>query len=325
MNKSNDMIERYAGIADDNARASFFGDLPQPIREPFAMIEKTRNKQAGSNATNGYPGSKAASGVAEKIIAIFPLHDLYIEPFVGKSAILRKKQDVCSVVFDVEGLGAYWAAYQHVDFIQKCGIEFLERVFLPPTALVYCDPPYPHSTRSKKNIYRQEWSDPRHSRFLRACRRLACPVVISTYPNDLYESELSGWRSFSFPAMTRGGVRTEQIYCNYDFDDAAGSNDFLGVDFRDRWRLKKKLRRQLARFAALPAAERIYLLRHLHDRYAPELALRSAPSALALPARGAISSAARVTPKPARHPRSEKDIAAPATALVDENRSEKNV
>lgn len=269
---------------------------------------------------SGYPGSKAASGVAEKIIAVFPPHDLYIEPFVGKSAILRRKAPVRSVVFDVEVLGDYWAKYPHVDFIKKCGIDFLEHIFLPPTALVYCDPPYPHSTRSKTKVYREEWDDERHRRFLRACRSLACPVVISTYPNPMYEADLSGWYSFSFRAMTRGGVRTEQVYCNYDFSAAAGNNDFLGADFRDRWRLKKKLRRQLARFAALPAAERTFLLRHLCDRYAPDLALQ---------AHNAANGAGIASPRPALAargglansgvpPRLRNDIAAPDPALVDD-------
>lgn len=228
---------------------------------------------------SGYPGSRGASGVAEKIIAIFPPHDLYIEPFVGKSAVLRRKDGVASVVYDVVDLCGYWSEYQHVDFVQGCGLAMLERMlFLPSTALIYCDPPYPHSTRSKRNLYAEEWSDDRHRRFLRSCRRLRCPIVVSTYPIEMYERELPGWHHFDFQSMTRGGVRTDRVYCNYDPGDAAGANDFLGVDFRDRWRLKKKLRRHLAKFAALPAAERRFLLRHLVDRFAPDQGIAPGPA-----------------------------------------------
>ena len=243
---------------------------------------------------SGYPGSKGASGVAEKIIAAFPSHDLYIEPFVGKSAVLRKKTASTSVVFDVAGLADYWRDYSHVTFLRKCGLEFLERVFLPPTALVYCDPPYPHETRTKKRLYEQEWSDRRHRRFLRACRRLACNVVISTYPNDVYSAELGDWFYFDFQAMTRGGVRTERVYCNYDPNAVAGCNDFLGVDYRDRWRLKKKARRQVARFQAMPDPEARFLLRQIIDRVAPDIV---SPD-LAMPARARNSDfdASRATP-----------------------------
>lgn len=222
---------------------------------------------------SGYPGSKGASGVAEKIIAAFPPHDLYIEPFVGKSAVLRKKPPTTSVVFDVDrSLSNYWADVADVTFLNKCGLAFLERVHLPPTALVYCDPPYPHETRSKKSLYLEEWRLGRHRRFLRVCRRLRCFVVISTYPNEAYHAELDDWSCFDFQAMTRGGPRTERVYCNYDPAAVAGNNDFLGVDFRDRWRLKKKLRRHVARFQAMPAAERRFLLRGILELTAPDIA-----------------------------------------------------
>ena len=221
---------------------------------------------------SGYPGSKGASGVAEKIIAAFPPHDLYIEPFVGKSAVLRRKPAVRSYVYDVAGLHRYWERYAHVTFSRRCGLEMLERtLFLPSTALVYCDPPYPHETRTKKRLYAEEWGSGRHRRFLRACRKLTCSVVISTYPNDVYSAELGDWAHFDFPAMTRGGLRTERVYCNYDPAAVAGCNDFLGVDYRDRWRLKKKARRHAAQYAAMPAREARFLLRYVIDRVAPDI------------------------------------------------------
>lgn len=39
----------------------------------------------------GYLGAKSGSGVYQAIIALMPPHDLYIEPFAGSGAILRRK------------------------------------------------------------------------------------------------------------------------------------------------------------------------------------------------------------------------------------------
>ena len=38
-----------------------------------------------------YPGGKAAPGTFQKIINLMPPHEVYIEPFLGGGAILRKK------------------------------------------------------------------------------------------------------------------------------------------------------------------------------------------------------------------------------------------
>ena len=40
----------------------------------------------------GYPGSKGASGVAQKIISLMPKHDHYIEAFLGSGVIARTKR-----------------------------------------------------------------------------------------------------------------------------------------------------------------------------------------------------------------------------------------
>ena len=139
-------------------------------------------------------------------------------------------------------------------------------------------------------LYVEEWSSSRHRRFLRACRKLTCPIVTSTYLNDIYSAELGDWAHVDFQAMTRGGVRTERGYCNYDPAAVAGNNYFLGIDYRDCWRLKKKARRHVAKFAAMPAAEALYVLRHVIDRVAPDFASPD-PAVLS-----AVPGVPRVTP-----------------------------
>ncbi|MDK7838953.1 DNA adenine methylase, partial [Klebsiella pneumoniae] len=74
-----------------------------------------------------------------------------------------------------------------------------------------------HETRSSTKRYRHEYSVEDHLRLLMCLRDLPdnVSVILSGYLSDLYDYQLSGWRSREFQAMTRGGVRTEKIWMNY--------------------------------------------------------------------------------------------------------------
>lgn len=130
--------------------------------------------------------------------------------------------------------------------------------------LVYADPPYLHETRSSKARYRHDYSIENHRELL-ACL-LALPdnvnVILSGYPSDMYDNALSGWRSREFQAMTRGGVRTEKIWMNYQ-EGRAYSHTFAGKDCNDRYRIKRKAQRWKDKFSALPAAERMAIMQAL--------------------------------------------------------------
>ena len=79
--------------------------------------------------------------------------------------------------------------------------------------LWYLDPPYPHSTRTRKHSYREEWSEMKHMEFLSHVLKLKGRVILSSYPNDLYSNELSGWAKITRDALTNGAQkRTEIIY-----------------------------------------------------------------------------------------------------------------
>ena len=39
-----------------------------------------------------YPGGKAGDGVYQRLISLMPPHDVYIEPFLGGGALLRRKR-----------------------------------------------------------------------------------------------------------------------------------------------------------------------------------------------------------------------------------------
>ena len=66
---------------------------------------------------------------------------------------------------------------------------------------------------------------------------------------------LKDWWRKDFQAMTRGGVRTETIWLNYQPGDVH-YHTYAGENFTDRQRIKRKAERWAKNFEALPPAER---------------------------------------------------------------------
>ncbi len=177
-----------------------------------------------------YLGSKAASGVYQKIIAEMPPHDTYIETHLGGGAVMLRKPPArrnWGIDIDPETVEAFNQG--NPDFLDSLAnnlfinvgdaIEFL-RCFDYASAgrvLIYSDPPYLPETRSSRARYRHEYSVEDHKRLLMRLRDLPdnVSVILSGYPSELYDRMLHSWRSREFQAMTRGGVRTEKIWMNY--------------------------------------------------------------------------------------------------------------
>jgi DNA adenine methylase len=82
--------------------------------------------------------------------------------------------------------------------------------------LVYCDPPYLHSTRNDSHIYNYELTEADHTRLLEIIKALPCMVLISGYWSALYAQALRAWNTASFQTVTRAGkVVTEWLWYNY--------------------------------------------------------------------------------------------------------------
>lgn len=80
--------------------------------------------------------------------------------------------------------------------------------------LLYVDPPYILSTRSKR-MYAYEMTDQDHIELLDALLDHPGPVLISGYENPIYTKKLAGWRKYSFVAYAEtGGARTEVLWQN---------------------------------------------------------------------------------------------------------------
>lgn len=220
-----------------------------------------------------YPGSKAAMGVAERIIRIFPSHSLFIVPMLGGGAVLRRKRPALRTIgidLDADVVKA-WKGYDYpgLQLHHHDGIAWVMMSnaygWIPRDALIYWDAPYLMRTRSGKRLYKFEMKIRDHIRMLMTIRDLPCSNVISGYDDPLYRDLLADFNHDSFPAMTRGGLRTEHIWWRSSLASFDVDRSTVGKDFRDRERIKRKSRRWTERYMKLPTLERQALLAGLLD------------------------------------------------------------
>lgn len=97
---------------------------------------------------------------------------------------------------------------RRVQILCEPAIEAIRR-FDHPQALVYCDPPYVHETRSpgSRNIYGKEMTEGEHEDLARVLSKCRAKVVISGYPSTLYDRLFESWRrvEFDMPNNSAGG------------------------------------------------------------------------------------------------------------------------
>jgi len=164
-----------------------------------------------------------------------------------------------------------------LELYEADALKFLKHFRFTGRELVYCDPPYLHSTRKRMNLYRFEMSDKQHCRLLAILKALPCAVMISGYWSKLYSEQLQGWNTATFQTMTRGGtLATEWLWFNFAEPLALHDYRYLGRNFRERERIKRKTLRWKNRLARMPLLEKRAILAAL------ELASPEAPRAAAL-------------------------------------------
>lgn len=238
-----------------------------------------------------YPGSKGQAGVYQRIIGQMPVHSVYCEPFFGSGTIFFKKRPAAAnVIIDADaGLmqravkacsnagfevtGSFRAGPPStrptmvaVNALVGDAISILPLLQLPPEAVVYCDPPYPLNTRQGRLYYDYEMTDVQHSQLLKVLRSLRCRVMVSSYPNALYDETLLDWRRIDYRTRTRGRTLTETLWMNFPEPEQLHDWTFAGENFRQRLSLKRLAARWLARLEAMPPRKRGYILNAIADR-----------------------------------------------------------
>ena len=205
----------------------------------------------------GYLGAKSASGAYQAIINLMPPHDTYIEAFLGSGAVMQRKAPALRSIGldrDKSALNAFDSGHP-VELLNEDAINWLTFYQPEDRTVIYCDPPYVHSERTSTKRYRYEMTDQDHQALINVLRGLDCFVLLSGYRSSLYEHLLGDWRSVDFQVMSRGGVRTETVWLNYE-PGQVHYHTYAGKNFTDRQRIKRKAERWAANYAKLPPAER---------------------------------------------------------------------
>ena len=204
-----------------------------------------------------YPGGKGRS--FRNILNLFPPHSTYVETHLGSGAVLRRKRPA------LRNVGIEKDPKIHARWIEKnasaielvCGdaVDWLLANPLEASALVYSDPPYLPSTRRTARYYRHDHDEFDHVRLLTCLRDLKCMVVVSGYRSSLYDAELRSWTRTDYVATTHNGNVPESAWTNFEPGSRLHDYTWLGSDFRERERIRRKRRRILRNLLDLPPAE----------------------------------------------------------------------
>lgn len=232
------------------------------------MTTGSRIAISGLEGLDGYTGAKAGAGVYQTIINEMPPHTLYIECCVGSGIIARRKRPAAStIVIDADAAVIdQWKSVPGVTAIHGCAVELLPRLAIGgKDVLVYADPPY--LVRScQRDYYRHEFKTPeQHAELLKVLKGLQCHVMLSGYRGPLYDAELRHWRRIDYQTATHAGAVTESLWLNFKQPMALHDYSYLGKNFTDRQRIKRKKARFLAKLRKMSMLERGAILEAVRD------------------------------------------------------------
>ena len=221
-----------------------------------------------------YPGGKEVDGTYQTLINMIPPHDYFVSGFLGNCAVMRHKKpaplDNIGVDIDFDVIRSWhenkpsWLALKCDDVIDFLGKKY----FNNEGTFIYLDPPYPiNSRKTKAKIYRFEMSDEQHVQLLKNIKGLKANVMISTYDNPIYKKGLERWNKVQFQSKTRRGMATETVYMNYALPHRLHDYSFLGLNFTDRQRIKRKVERHVNKLRSLPNLERNAIIEKVNNHF----------------------------------------------------------
>ncbi len=106
----------------------------------------------------------------------------------------QMNEQASSWVTAVEGLADVSARLKRVVILCDDAVKVI-RSQDGANTLFYLDPPYVHETRVTTADYDHEMSTDQHLALLETVRKCVGKVILSGYPNELYDSRLSDWQT----------------------------------------------------------------------------------------------------------------------------------
>jgi DNA adenine methylase len=135
----------------------------------------------------------------------------------------------------VERMATAAERLQHVTLEASPALDIIAKFGQQPDVLLYVDPPYLGSTRSKtwRGYEHEMRGEAEHRALAEALHASRAAVVLSGYPSDLYDRDLyAGWDRHTIAASTgQGGNRTEVLWSNRPLDLTPALFDLGGAQW----------------------------------------------------------------------------------------------
>ncbi len=120
----------------------------------------------------------------------------------------------------LDGLPAVSARLRSVVVLNRPALEVIRKQDGLRT-LFYLDPPYLHETRMATEAYKHEMTEDEHREMLATIRQCEGKVMLSGYPNPLYDQQLSDWQRKDFTIDNKAASgqskrrMTESLWMNF--------------------------------------------------------------------------------------------------------------
>lgn len=221
-----------------------------------------------------YPGGKG--NCFREIINLMPPHSTYVETHLGGGSVfLNKRSANTNILNDINiEVIAQFRAHNSNFVVASCrffsidAVDLLGSLSSSKSMLVYCDPPYPIESRRSGRIYKYEYSPANHVKLIDMIKTLSCMVIVSGYPNTVYDDALSSWNCHTFTTPTRGGtLATEKAWFNFPVPGHLHDYNYIGSDFREREILKRQKKRWIKRLEKMDPQRRHSLIHAITDRF----------------------------------------------------------
>lgn len=137
-----------------------------------------------------------------------------------KRARAGRAENVNAWLESIDGLPALVERIKPWQIFSRPAVEIIQ-LFDSADAVIYCDPPYVHSTRKATAVYGKEMSDDQHRQLATVLNSSRAKVALSGYPSPLYADLYSHWRCESLDVgnHSAGGCKkqrmTECLWTNY--------------------------------------------------------------------------------------------------------------
>ncbi|NEP85926.1 MAG: DNA adenine methylase [Okeania sp. SIO2C2] len=128
----------------------------------------------------------------------------------------------------VEGLSEIVQRLLRVQIENSPAIEVIKR-FDSEETLFYCDPPYPHDSRTDKKAYGYEMTDDEHRKLAEVLHSVQSKVAISGYHCQLFDTLYQDWYCIDAPAKKAHSTNTrtdgkkqnrvEVLWLNYQISE----------------------------------------------------------------------------------------------------------